>query len=586
MSSIDDVLNGADWKENRNNNSGDSHSPEEAGLTALVTGRGDSRSAPPISQLSITNVRVYGESAKAEPSTSTDKTSVGAWRIAKTLGSDPEPSSPRQPDRHSRSSLARLRCTLDPALAEFAALFSSFDRLSKSPVAKAQDADFIDRKNAAQSTCSGEIERDCSPTRFDLHSPLPMPDSPALEPNAYPRRHRRNVAALRINTAGLYDYEPKEFALTPPSEALAILSPKPISPARQLRVKNSIPRLMKALPPLPGDVDDDSEEDAVEVMDTTGHSHKEAEHSASLSSEGIVGADRLAERGPSTQEAINPGGSTPRKFKVRIRTSSSLSRTSEVGGHLGRANEQETDVQPLPGFAVKPKLKLKLSRHRLGNGQSIYGDAPLQGNRLKQCNSLADLAPRTRTVKYTHEMHLAEVVSRASRSRAGEQNASDSTGSNLGRLDPSPRPSDQFNIPYPPSADNANVLRSSTSTRKLTLSEMRSFNSDLSPAGHRGLRHKLSMLRLRLIGTATAQDAAKTGAEATGVVENLSDPTINAGKKALRSPEVVHGDAKSRTISSQSGKKGGRVRKWAITAKEAVRSYMRRTLDRSSRLSQ
>ncbi len=32
-----------------------------------------------------------------------------------------------------------------------------------------------------------------------------------------------------------------------------MLAPKPISPAKELRLKNSIPKLMKALPPIPGD---------------------------------------------------------------------------------------------------------------------------------------------------------------------------------------------------------------------------------------------------------------------------------------------------------------------------------------------
>jgi hypothetical protein len=34
-----------------------------------------------------------------------------------------------------------------------------------------------------------------------------------------------------------------------------LLAPKPISPAKELRLKNSVPQLMKALPPLPGDID-------------------------------------------------------------------------------------------------------------------------------------------------------------------------------------------------------------------------------------------------------------------------------------------------------------------------------------------
>jgi len=65
------------------------------------------------------------------------------------------------------------------------------------------------------------------------------------------RGHRRNFAIPRICTSQL------ELALKPdlsPSVNISttpILAPQPISPARKLRLQNSVPELMKALPPLP-----------------------------------------------------------------------------------------------------------------------------------------------------------------------------------------------------------------------------------------------------------------------------------------------------------------------------------------------
>ncbi|KAK2610866.1 hypothetical protein N8I77_004259 [Diaporthe amygdali] len=62
------------------------------------------------------------------------------------------------------------------------------------------------------------------------------------------RENRRQPAALRVDTA--VD-EPHQYQIVS-TRSGPTLTPQPISPAKQLRVKNSIPQLMKALPPLPG----------------------------------------------------------------------------------------------------------------------------------------------------------------------------------------------------------------------------------------------------------------------------------------------------------------------------------------------
>ncbi|KAI0890407.1 uncharacterized protein GGS22DRAFT_183752 [Annulohypoxylon maeteangense] len=68
------------------------------------------------------------------------------------------------------------------------------------------------------------------------------------------QRHKRNQAVPRISTSSLPREDNEGFPyITPSCSTTPIVSPKPISPARQLKLKNSIPQLMKALPPLPGD---------------------------------------------------------------------------------------------------------------------------------------------------------------------------------------------------------------------------------------------------------------------------------------------------------------------------------------------
>ncbi|KAI1209976.1 uncharacterized protein F4807DRAFT_467465 [Annulohypoxylon truncatum] len=70
------------------------------------------------------------------------------------------------------------------------------------------------------------------------------------------QRHKRNQAVPRISTSSLPREDNEGFPyITPSCSTTPIVSPKPISPARQLKLKNSVPQLMKALPPLPGDPD-------------------------------------------------------------------------------------------------------------------------------------------------------------------------------------------------------------------------------------------------------------------------------------------------------------------------------------------
>ncbi|TRX93184.1 hypothetical protein FHL15_006052 [Xylaria flabelliformis] len=76
---------------------------------------------------------------------------------------------------------------------------------------------------------------------------------PEMSQNQQFRRHRRNHAVLRISTTTLPREDNEGHPhITPTCSTAPLVSPKPISPARQLKVKNSIPQLMKALPPLPG----------------------------------------------------------------------------------------------------------------------------------------------------------------------------------------------------------------------------------------------------------------------------------------------------------------------------------------------
>ncbi|OTB14287.1 hypothetical protein K445DRAFT_302462 [Daldinia sp. EC12] len=82
----------------------------------------------------------------------------------------------------------------------------------------------------------------------------PSPNQTAVVQKQRFQRHKRNQAVPRISTSSLPRENNEGFPYISPScSTTPIVSPKPISPARQLKLKNSIPQLMKALPPLPGD---------------------------------------------------------------------------------------------------------------------------------------------------------------------------------------------------------------------------------------------------------------------------------------------------------------------------------------------
>ncbi|KAI1345007.1 hypothetical protein F5Y15DRAFT_422104 [Xylariaceae sp. FL0016] len=89
---------------------------------------------------------------------------------------------------------------------------------------------------------------------------VPPNEAPNIGESQLFRCHRRNQAVMRISTMRMPRSDNESFndhnggvpRIAPSCSNAPILSPKPISPARQLKVKNSIPQLMKALPPLPG----------------------------------------------------------------------------------------------------------------------------------------------------------------------------------------------------------------------------------------------------------------------------------------------------------------------------------------------
>ncbi|KAL8389984.1 hypothetical protein RB595_009216 [Gaeumannomyces hyphopodioides] len=68
------------------------------------------------------------------------------------------------------------------------------------------------------------------------------------------RHCRESYSLLRYSRVnGRVERDSVSVEISPARSETPMLAPKPISPAKELRVRNSIPQLIKALPPLPGD---------------------------------------------------------------------------------------------------------------------------------------------------------------------------------------------------------------------------------------------------------------------------------------------------------------------------------------------
>ncbi|KAK4205299.1 hypothetical protein QBC40DRAFT_249302 [Triangularia verruculosa] len=70
--------------------------------------------------------------------------------------------------------------------------------------------------------------------------------------DANSRSHKRSFAVPTINTNELHNLADSDVDSIVDRSRTPMLAPHPISPARQLRLQNSVPQLMKSLPPLPG----------------------------------------------------------------------------------------------------------------------------------------------------------------------------------------------------------------------------------------------------------------------------------------------------------------------------------------------
>lgn len=333
----------------------------------------------------------------------------------------------RLPDNISRSSSQTSKWTLDPALAEFTALLSSFDRLAKSPFTHTDD----------EETDTMSVKTKCS-------NNLDILDRIALEGKVYQKGHRRNRAALCASTVGFSSDESTIDLQLTDNETIS-LTPKPLSPQKVDIECRKCDSLMKALPPLPPSIP------STMAVPSTNHDGYQAS---------------------STEDGAHL------KLKLRINGSTSSVNAGDTIEQIGEHKDSPTPRQ---------KLRLKISRTQLGQGKAKRFNNNSKSSRLKHCNSLADLAPDTKS-----NGQVEIVCRRTSLDAIEDENA---------RRE-SLHSSNQFNISYPPSPKRLNsYLRPEISTKVGAEGAPRGFKPDADVVAKHRLRQKLSFFKLRFTAT-------------------------------------------------------------------------------------
>lgn len=359
-----------------------------------------------------------------------------------------------------------------------------------------------------------------------------------------------------------------------------IMAPDPISPMGQLRVRSSIPQFMKSLPSLPFEVhrpsespkgSSSSESDIPThlLFDSPGRLPMEPSSMTRRNNTNHkYPDDHVIPRTPELDQ-----GSSPSKFRLRIKTSrSSLSRASP-------ALSIEDIPERTSSNVAKSKFRMKPYRPRLVRDlhQRIHSHNP-------------EMQQRDAPSEKENQSKLQDIPSE---SGLGEAFAGRLIDSCFGQVDLKPINGNFTPSTHGLSLSNQNNPRVSLSgievsmvrtnqvlSNKACSGDARDRSKKLALTGYRGgLRQKLSLLRLRSGGGSTAPPKSRTCGNVSRI-SGIQQPP-EASYMIFDEP-VGKGKIRVRKTRRGSNTRGGRVHRWAVEAKQAVRSYVRRTLDRSS----
>lgn len=473
-----------------------------------------------------------------------------------------------------------------PGLGNLAALVSSLDRLGTSPSLKLLDQSLgVDKIHG-----SGESRGS----------------------NSLVLRHRRNQAALQMCATRLQKKsDGRNFRIVTSRSYPPILSPEPISPVRQLRVKNSIPRLMKALPPLPGDDNIDGSclveptEDAANFpVSFSSFSLTQLSTPRSTDDGDRKSSHASSKADPPSKCQLKP---QPSKLKLRKPPGSSEQRQSSSESHgdggvrsvsNGTGGSLDSGIGSIKSHVpLKARLRLKTTSPDLNSRSKDDDTGTVRRNSLAG----SSVRPLESSLQapcdlFTHRSLGLERPAAQLRRSNDELLASHNiperkkpVGAHIAQQAQTNRQLEFIPDACPITPHDEEVPRDSMSTRRLTLTERRSFISEATRTKPHRLRNKLSNLRDQMVRSCPSLADIRRKARSEGTlgndqaaVETDHTPRLtftNGGSDPVHVEICVGQEERAREGERPISK----MRQWIRGTRQTVSACMKRSLDRASR---
>ncbi|KAK0729155.1 hypothetical protein B0T21DRAFT_413251 [Apiosordaria backusii] len=399
-----------------------------------------------------------------------------------------------------------------------------------------------------------------------------------------PRGHRRNFAVPAIDTNDLQNLVESDIDSIVGRSRTPMLAPHPISPARQLRLQNSVPQLMKALPPLPG----------ISVRSESciaNFSSQDLEYIMGFPSTdpSCFGVDQATMVDPALSYDSNPQ-------EPRFKMPSSPIVTSPLAYSMGPDELMDHGApihidqreQPRRSGSRNSKLKLKVSRGAL-NKMHAEGNRGRRNTVAGPTREWSGPVPKLRGQPSMSHLNPGLANMDCLVESAGETEKTDTCDQEDAFLD-SPSP----NTPVPPIPDRhqdhcGNKLSPDTQVLREVISpaarsEARSSlsqDSCVSAKSPRGLKKRFSDLRVRLAESRLrSAETLHPGGRIGEVIEVVNIPPVEApmtesgdGSKADLTRR--DGDGDNNASDQEAGKhqaRGfrGRMSRWFKTARQVV----------------
>ena len=391
------------------------------------------------------------------------------------------------------------------------------------------------------------------------------PTDPHTRQNNFRKGHRRNLATARISTSNLVEVGISTNQVVETETPEACLSPHSHTVENATRASSIDSSLMKASSPVY----------TTELIKSRVNSRSPVGITCNVQRKNSQDLNDHSDS--ETQEDLP-------KFRVRLKHSATLDTSSESepmsASDLEQVVSQEESANPL-----QRRLRIRIAKGpRAGRAHAGLDGTVLRSPALKQCNSLADLEHCVRMDMFTNRCQVGEVFSEKNmeESNVFSSNAKStiSTSRKLKSCEESSPNLDIQSSTLPTSEQIDPGSRGQKSSRPRILRHARSLGSDIGhSSSNRGIREKLSFLKLRMNGAHQGREFRDEHAVLPSrILEESKEDTVSS--KEMTQSEQSDLCKKQSTPPQRSTKK--LLRRWTRGARKAVRSCVKRTLDRST----